>query len=212
MSEDFYDPRYQFEVGIGPAEVREAARFFQSRADSVLNLVGDSAPSKSPFEGLLAYRRRLGTALQECTTGFCGKYGISTEIPADEAVKADVAAALAVWKQTYFPAVDWSALRTAEDKVITAGNWLYKRSTGKLRECTRRDHSGRESTVPYGNELEAWLPFCNGDLRGRIDSSLCTGPNGPEARALEERNQAHRLRADAALAREEARAAAGVSV
>lgn len=214
---EFYHPKYAFEVEVSPAEVREAARYFQTRADSVLGLVGDEAPPKSPYESLTSYRRRLGKLMQECISAFCKKYEIPKEAPEPERVKLDDAAklaaanrdaALAVFNCENFPEASWDRLRSAEDRVITAGTYLYGRPAGKERQCTRADHTGRGLRYTFGDPAEINAPFHYGTRHVRLNGELFTGENGWEARALREQQASRQDRANAALAREEASAGA----
>lgn len=129
----FSDVRAAIEMG-GAAERAAAAEHFRARADSAFRLYGLSAPPIQSLEGLTDYRRRLLTHLRPYSDQL---------------------------RHVEFSHIPRESLPPFEKIAIEGAVELFERPTGPLRSCTRRDHSGRETTHWFGDESACWLPFTN---------------------------------------------------
>jgi hypothetical protein len=65
--------------------------------------------------------------------------------------------------------------------VLAKGVETFKRPEGEIRQAVRVDQAGRERIEFYGDEKEAWLPFQNPPMKGRINFWKGTGKNAPGA-------------------------------
>jgi hypothetical protein len=183
--EVFSDIRFEYPSGVSSAERSAAAAHFQTRADEALRLAGLAAPPIQAGELMRDYRRRLLHQVQ----GHC-----------------DVEPGLRRVEASRIPL---DALPNFEKLIVGGAVERFKRPEGPERSLTRRDQAGREITEFYGDEQASWLPFTNciadngevlGWKVGRIDGTLFTGRNGPEAQALRAQEAAALKAGYAALA------------
>jgi hypothetical protein len=190
----FGDMRFEYPSGVSAAERTAAAAHFQTRAEGALQLARLRAPEIQAGELLRDYRKRLLHLVQaHCDCDPKLRKVEASRIPRD-------------------------ALPNFEKLIISGTVERFKRPEGPERSLTRRDQAGREITEFFGDQEASWLPFTNcianngeviGWRSGRIAHELCTGKNGPEARAEAARQAAVYAAGEKALAAAGASAAAG---
>jgi hypothetical protein len=139
------------------AEISARANSLQDEANELFSLYGRAADAPRASETDEGYMRRLLDSAKRYSE-VCS--GIEFSNPAK--MRAD-------------------ALPKFWDMVVSKGVETFKRNEGGLRQAVRTDRAGREIIEWYGDEKEAWLPFQNPPMKGRIVFSKGTGKNAPGA-------------------------------
>lgn len=141
----YADLQFEYPAGVSSAERTAAAAHFQARADEALRLANLAAPPIAAGELMRDYRRRLLHQVQ---------------------THCDVAPELRNIRAATLPR---EVLPIFEKQIIGGAVARFERPVGPLRSCVRRDHAGRETTMWFGDELEAWEAFTFGDKRVRLN-------------------------------------------
>jgi hypothetical protein len=191
----------EVEVFGGDADHAAAFEHFRTRADAVLDSFSKAAPLPRFGESIIGYRRRLFDIYKPYTR----------------------------YKETPSHSLDRVGLNSCDEFVRKDVN-AYLDGLPAPREYVYRDDSDRKIRGWRGGPPDwAWLPFTNettqgqfvngkyvpgqyiGPKIGRINCEMGRGPDGPEARALRERENARLAAAFAALDAAQAAAGAGAA-